>query len=150
MVGLKGSLHRILFVLQPPLSLLLSFMSILLQCIGWSSQPVASARPRVCNSFTSKYLICLGSSVQFGSTSLSFWVGPFCSYEQNCSSSASLLSSADCLSDKQRRWPEDIAWHPDGKKLFSVYSADNGDSQISILNLNKGKEVGSILIQNSL
>ncbi|KAG6423996.1 hypothetical protein SASPL_114405 [Salvia splendens] len=56
------------------------------------------------------------------------------------SSSASLLSSTDCLSDKQRRWPEDIAWHPLGLKLFSVYSADGGDSQISILNLNKGKE----------
>ncbi|XP_047952246.1 protein tipD isoform X1 [Salvia hispanica] len=59
---------------------------------------------------------------------------------QNRGSSASLLSSTDCLSDKQRRWPEDIAWHPLGLKLFSVYSADGGDSQISILNLNKGKE----------
>ncbi|XP_057791492.1 uncharacterized protein LOC131008579 [Salvia miltiorrhiza] len=59
---------------------------------------------------------------------------------QNRGSSASLLSSTDCLSDKQRRWPEDIAWHPHGKKLFSVYSADSGDSQISIMNLNKGKE----------
>ncbi|XP_042065793.1 protein tipD-like [Salvia splendens] len=59
---------------------------------------------------------------------------------QNRGSSASLLSSTDCLSDKQRRWPEDIAWHPLGLKLFSVYSTDGGDSQISILNLNKGKE----------
>ncbi|KAH6781934.1 transducin family protein / WD-40 repeat family protein [Perilla frutescens var. frutescens] len=59
---------------------------------------------------------------------------------QGRGSSASLLSSTDCLSDKQRRWPEDIAWHPHGKKLFSVYSADSGDSQISILNLNRGKE----------
>ncbi|GFP82619.1 hypothetical protein PHJA_000405000 [Phtheirospermum japonicum] len=47
---------------------------------------------------------------------------------------------ADCQSDKQRRWPEDIAWHPHGNKLFSVYSADGGDSQISVLNLNKGRE----------
>lgn len=54
------------------------------------------------------------------------------------------MSSTDCLSNKHRRWPEDIAWHPHGKKLFSVYSADNGDSQISILNLNKGKEVASL------
>lgn len=59
---------------------------------------------------------------------------------QGRGSSASLVSSTDCLSNKHRRWPEDIAWHPHGKKLFSVYSADNGDSQISILNLNKGKE----------
>lgn len=27
-----------------------------LQCIGWSSQPVASARPRVCNSLESVYI----------------------------------------------------------------------------------------------
>lgn len=52
-------------------------------------------------------------------------------------SSASLLSSTDCVSPKQRRWPEDIAWHPQGNGVFSVYSADGGDSQISVLNLNK-------------
>lgn len=56
-------------------------------------------------------------------------------------STANLLSSTDCLSSKHRRWPEDVAWHPEGDSLFSVYSADGGDSQISILNLNKGKEV---------
>ncbi|KAM3359545.1 putative protein isoform X1 [Capsicum galapagoense] len=55
-------------------------------------------------------------------------------------STADLLSSTDCLSSKRRRWPEDVAWHPEGDSLFSVYSADGGDSQISILNLNKGKE----------
>ncbi|XP_051147791.1 uncharacterized protein LOC127262962 isoform X2 [Andrographis paniculata] len=54
-------------------------------------------------------------------------------------SSANLLSSTDCPSGKQR-WPEDIAWHPLGKKLFSVYCADNGDCQVSILNMNKGKQ----------
>ncbi|KAL2242831.1 UNVERIFIED_CONTAM: hypothetical protein Sindi_0401100 [Sesamum indicum] len=75
----------------------------LLQCVGWSGQPVASSGER-------------------------------------CSSSANLLSSTDCQSEKNRRWPEDIAWDPHGNKLFSVYSADGGDSQISILNLNKGRE----------
>ncbi|KAJ8539255.1 hypothetical protein K7X08_013507 [Anisodus acutangulus] len=55
-------------------------------------------------------------------------------------STANILSSTDCLSSKQRRWPEDVAWHPEGNSIFSVYSADGGDSQISILNLNKGKE----------
>ncbi|CAA0811298.1 transducin family protein / WD-40 repeat family protein [Striga hermonthica] len=55
---------------------------------------------------------------------------------QGRGSCADLLSSTDCQSDKQRRWPEDIAWHPHGNKVFSVYSADGGDSQISILNLN--------------
>ncbi|XP_065863117.1 uncharacterized protein [Euphorbia lathyris] len=52
-------------------------------------------------------------------------------------SSASILSTSDCGSKTQRRWPEDIAWHPLGNSLFSAYSADGGDSQISILNLNK-------------
>ncbi|XP_010249410.1 PREDICTED: uncharacterized protein LOC104591948 isoform X2 [Nelumbo nucifera] len=55
-------------------------------------------------------------------------------------SSASLLSSTDCVSPKQRRWPEDITWHPQGSSLFSAYSADGGDCQISILNLNKSEE----------
>ncbi|KAG8379568.1 hypothetical protein BUALT_Bualt07G0102500 [Buddleja alternifolia] len=59
---------------------------------------------------------------------------------QGRGSSAHLLSSTDCQSEKQRRWPEDIAWHPQGNKIFSVYSADGGDSQISVLNLNNGKE----------
>ncbi|KAF5195392.1 Transducin family protein / WD-40 repeat family protein [Thalictrum thalictroides] len=57
---------------------------------------------------------------------------------------ASLLSSTDCVSTKQRRWPEDITWHPQGGSLFCVYTADAGDSQISILNLNssqRGKRV---------
>ncbi|KAL4191808.1 hypothetical protein AMTRI_Chr06g169050 [Amborella trichopoda] len=53
-------------------------------------------------------------------------------------SSTSLLSSRDCLSAK-RRWPEDITWHPDGDSLFSVYTADDGDSQVSVLNLNSSK-----------
>lgn len=55
-------------------------------------------------------------------------------------SGASFLSTADCASSKHRRWPEDITWHPHGGSLFTVYSADDGDSQIGILNLNKGKE----------
>ncbi|CAI8599021.1 unnamed protein product [Vicia faba] len=52
-------------------------------------------------------------------------------------SGASLLNSSDCASQKQRRWPEDIAWHPEGSRLFSAYTADSGDSQISVTNLNK-------------
>ncbi|CAL5204470.1 unnamed protein product [Lathyrus oleraceus] len=54
-------------------------------------------------------------------------------------SGASLLNSSDCASQKQRRWPEDIAWHPEGNRLFSVYTADSGDSQISVTNLNNVK-----------
>lgn len=58
-----------------------------------------------------------------------------------CSSSANCLSTSDCGSVKKRRWPEDIAWHPQGNSIFSVYTADAGDSQLSILNLNKTNEV---------
>ncbi|CAI9113745.1 OLC1v1014412C1 [Oldenlandia corymbosa var. corymbosa] len=57
---------------------------------------------------------------------------------QGRGSSANLLSSTDCYA--KRRWPEDMAWHPQGDRIFSVYSADAGDTQISVLNLNKTKE----------
>lgn len=59
----------------------------------------------------------------------------------SCRSGASLLSTTDCVSPKQRRWPEDLTWHPDGNSIFSVYTADSGDSQISVLNLNKKQGV---------
>ncbi|XAR73113.1 hypothetical protein NMG60_11006964 [Bertholletia excelsa] len=59
---------------------------------------------------------------------------------QDRGSSAHLLNSFGCVSPKKRRWPEDIAWHPEGNCLFSVYSADDGDSQISVVNLNKRKK----------
>ena len=49
------------------------------------------------------------------------------------------MHSTECLSPKQRRWPEDIAWHPEGNRLFAVYTADGGDNQISVLNLNKSQ-----------
>ncbi|OWM65521.1 hypothetical protein CDL15_Pgr009111 [Punica granatum] len=58
-------------------------------------------------------------------------------FKQKGRSGASLLSSSDCVSPSQRRWPEDIAWHPWGDRIFSAYSADGGDSQISVINLNK-------------
>ncbi|XP_073002776.1 uncharacterized protein [Typha latifolia] len=54
--------------------------------------------------------------------------------------SASLLSTTDCVSPKQRKWPEDLTWHPDGDSIFAAYSADGGDSQISRLNLNVSGE----------
>ncbi|XP_009339039.2 uncharacterized protein LOC103931318 isoform X1 [Pyrus x bretschneideri] len=62
---------------------------------------------------------------------------------QSKGSSASRLSSTDCVSPN-RRWPEDIAWHPDGNRLFSVYSADGGDSQVSVLDLNRTQGKGRV------
>ena len=38
-----------------------------------------------------------------------------------------------------------MAWHPEGNSIFSVYSADDGDSQISVLNLNSTKGVRACL-----
>ena len=38
-----------------------------------------------------------------------------------------------------------MAWHPEGNSIFSVYNADDGDSQISVLNLNRTKGVRALL-----
>uniref|UniRef100_A0ACD5XA68 Uncharacterized protein n=1 Tax=Avena sativa TaxID=4498 RepID=A0ACD5XA68_AVESA len=54
---------------------------------------------------------------------------------QSSGPSISLLSTTNCFSPKQR-WPEDVAWHPDGGTIFAVYSADGGDDQVSMTNLN--------------
>ena len=59
----------------------------------------------------------------------------------NCRLGATLLCTTDCASAEQKRWPEDIAWHPDGKSLFSVYSADGPDSQVSVTNYKEGERV---------
>ncbi|KAL4363549.1 hypothetical protein GQ457_04G014750 [Hibiscus cannabinus] len=63
---------------------------------------------------------------------------------QAIGSSASFLTSTDCVSAVERRWPEDIAWHPHGNSLFCAYTADAGDSQISVLNLNKTQGRGRL------
>ncbi|KAJ4748640.1 U5 small nuclear ribonucleoprotein 40 kDa protein [Rhynchospora pubera] len=49
--------------------------------------------------------------------------------------SAKFMGSMDCLSPNKRRWPEDIAWHPDGRRMFAVHSADGDDSQVSSFSL---------------
>lgn len=54
--------------------------------------------------------------------------------------SVALLSTSDCLSPGQRRWPEDMTWHPYGDSLFAAYNADSGDNQVSIINLNASKK----------
>lgn len=47
-----------------------------------------------------------------------------------------LSHTVDCISPVQRRWPENMAWHPLGMTLFAVYTADGGP-QIAIINTSK-------------
>ncbi|KAG0622880.1 hypothetical protein M758_3G131100 [Ceratodon purpureus] len=49
-----------------------------------------------------------------------------------------LSHNVDCISPGQRRWPEDLAWHPHGETLFAVYTADGGP-QIGIIKTSKAK-----------
>eukprot|EP00250_Pteridium_aquilinum_P017084 c23444_g1_i1 orf=803-2461(+) len=46
----------------------------------------------------------------------------------------SLNGSVHCLSSGQKRWPEDLAWHPSGESIFACYSADANDDQVAIIN----------------
>lgn len=45
-----------------------------------------------------------------------------------------LRGFVDCLSSGQKRWPEDLAWHPSGESIFVCYSADARDDQVAIIN----------------
>ncbi|KAH7439759.1 hypothetical protein KP509_04G074900 [Ceratopteris richardii] len=42
------------------------------------------------------------------------------------------LGSVDCLSIN-RRWPEDMVWHPNGDRLFACYAADGSDNQVAVI-----------------
>ncbi|XP_019169816.1 PREDICTED: uncharacterized protein LOC109165486 [Ipomoea nil] len=115
----------------------------LIPMICTSSSP-CTIRCQTCSSISSQHkrklrslILCPTSEQLFATSALD---GVVNLWQVQSRGSANLLSSTDCLSSKHRRWPEDIAWHPDGDTIFSVYSADGGESQISILNLNKGKE----------
>ncbi|KAK2438932.1 U5 small nuclear ribonucleoprotein 40 kDa protein [Trifolium repens] len=59
-------------------------------------------------------------------------------------SRVNLISTTDCATEEQKRWPEDIAWHPDGKSLFSVYSADSQDSQVSVTEFKEGERSAQV------
>lgn len=48
-----------------------------------------------------------------------------------------LSHAVDCMSPGSRRWPDDLAWHPLGEKLFAVYTADGGGPQVAIINTSK-------------
>uniref|UniRef100_A0A0E0QL37 Uncharacterized protein n=1 Tax=Oryza rufipogon TaxID=4529 RepID=A0A0E0QL37_ORYRU len=56
----------------------------------------------------------------------------------------SLLSTTNCFSPKHR-WPEDVAWHPGGELIFAMYSTDNGDSQVSVMNRSISGQVRTLL-----
>lgn len=97
------------------------------------------------------YLICLGirkTILQLVSVSLVLFVCLqianlvyFSQMYWSWRSVASLLSATDCVSPVQRRWPEDIAWHPHGDSIVCAYSADGGDHQISVVGLNESHGV---------
>ncbi|CAH8286042.1 unnamed protein product [Eruca vesicaria subsp. sativa] len=55
-------------------------------------------------------------------------------------SSATLFKTVNRVEVDQKRWAEDIAWHPHKSALFSVYTADEGHAQISALYLNEARE----------
>ncbi|KAL0729670.1 hypothetical protein Bca4012_025763 [Brassica carinata] len=55
-------------------------------------------------------------------------------------SSATLLKTVNRVGLDQKRWAEDIAWHPHRSELFSVYTADEGHAQISAVYLNEARE----------
>ncbi|KAF8113457.1 hypothetical protein N665_0050s0105 [Sinapis alba] len=59
---------------------------------------------------------------------------------QSDRSSASLFKTVNRVEVDQKRWAEDIAWHPHKSALFSVYTADEGHAQISALYLNEARE----------
>ncbi|XP_016502492.1 uncharacterized protein LOC107820683 [Nicotiana tabacum] len=116
----------------------------LIPLIG-SSSSASKIHCQTCNFIPSQHkrkmrtiVLCPTNDQLFASSALDGVVNLW--QVQDMGSSANLVSSTDCISREGRRWPEDVAWHPKGTSLFSVYSADGGDSQISILNLNKGKE----------
>nr|GLL29330.1 uncharacterized protein LOC109165486 [Ipomoea trifida] len=115
----------------------------LIPMIRTSSSP-CTIRCQTCSAISSQHkrklrslILCPTSEQLFATSALD---GVVNLWQVQSRGSANLLSSTDCLSAKHRRWPEDIAWHPEGDTIFSAYSADGGESQISILNLNRGKE----------
>lgn len=48
---------------------------------------------------------------------------------------ALLLSTIDCEIPERKKWPEDLAWHPNGEMLFCAYGADGGGPQVSTVDL---------------
>ncbi|CAG7910826.1 unnamed protein product [Brassica rapa] len=64
----------------------------------------------------------------------------FWKLQSDSRSSATLFKTVNRVEVDQKRWAEDIAWHPHNSALFSVYTADEGHAQISALYLNEARE----------
>ncbi|KAH7431871.1 hypothetical protein KP509_08G070600 [Ceratopteris richardii] len=52
-----------------------------------------------------------------------------------------LRTSIHCLSTTQKRWPEDLEWHPSGESIYACYSADAKDDQVAIIDLSADDKV---------
>jgi WD40 repeat protein len=59
---------------------------------------------------------------------------------QSDRSTATLFKTVNRVAVDQKKWAEDIAWHPHKNALFSVYTADDGHPQISAIYLNEAGE----------
>ncbi|KAL1189174.1 hypothetical protein V5N11_032588 [Cardamine amara subsp. amara] len=59
---------------------------------------------------------------------------------QSDRSTATLFKTVNRVAVEQKKWAEDIAWHPHKSALFSVYTADEGHAQISAIYLNEAGE----------
>ncbi|CAF2136767.1 unnamed protein product [Brassica rapa] len=64
----------------------------------------------------------------------------FWKLHSNSRSSPTLFNTVNRVGLDQKRWAEDIAWHPLRTELFSVYTADEGHAQISTIYLNEARE----------
>ncbi|CAN6840328.1 unnamed protein product [Brassica oleracea] len=64
----------------------------------------------------------------------------FWKLHSNSRSSPTLFNTVNRVGLDQKRWAEDIAWHPHRSELFSVYTADEGHAQVSALYLNEARE----------
>ncbi|XP_010454282.1 PREDICTED: uncharacterized protein LOC104736061 [Camelina sativa] len=58
---------------------------------------------------------------------------------QSDRSTATLFKTVNRVAVDQKKWAEDIAWHPHKSALFSVYTADDGHPQISAIYLNEAR-----------
>ncbi|CAN8252399.1 unnamed protein product [Cochlearia groenlandica] len=59
---------------------------------------------------------------------------------QSDTSTTTLFKTVNHVDLNQKKWAEDIAWHPHKSALFSVYTADENHPQISAIYLNEARQ----------